>query len=218
MKYTVILFDLDGTLTDTVLGVTNGIKYALAKFGIREDDHERLVSFIGAPLFLAFQEQYSLSEDEARQAIAFYREYYSETGIFETTVYQGIPALLEHLKNSGKRLIVATLKPTFFAEKVLKNYDLRKYFEDVFGPDLKSENLTKTDIIANALAELPEVPKGQIVMVGDRSHDITGAARNGIDSIAVTYGFGTTNELQESGPTYVAASAEELHALLVQPI
>lgn len=214
MKYDVILFDLDGTLTDTVLGVTNSIKYALSQFGITEQSQEMLVSFIGAPLFVAFQEHYSMSEDEARQAIALYREYYSETGIYETTVYQGIPTLLEQLKNSGKRLVVATLKPTHFAEMVLKQYDLREYFDFVFGPDLKSENLTKTEIISNALAELPEIPKKNIVMVGDRFHDIAGAEKNGIDSIAVSYGFGTMDELQQAGPTYMAASAEELQALL----
>jgi phosphoglycolate phosphatase len=214
MKYDAILFDLDGTLTDTVLGVTNSIKYALSKFGISEDNHETLVSFIGAPLFLAFQEQYSLSEEEARQAIAFYREYYSETGIYETTVYQGIPALLERLKNSGKRLIVATLKPTYFAEKVLEEYGLREYFDFVFGPDLKSENLTKTDIIGTALREVSEIPKENIVMVGDRFHDIAGADKNGIDSIAVSYGFGTAEELQQARPTHTVASAQELQELL----
>jgi phosphoglycolate phosphatase len=215
MKYDAILFDLDGTLTDTILGVTNSIKYALSKFGISEESEEMLVSFIGAPLFLAFQKHYSLSEDEARQAIAFYREYYSETGMYETTVYQGIPTLLEQLKNSRKRLIVATLKPTYFAEKVLEEYGLSGYFEFVFGPDLKSETLTKTEIISNALAKLPEIPKENIVMVGDRFHDIAGAKTNGIDSIAVSYGCGTMEELQQAGPTHMAASAEELQALLV---
>lgn len=215
MKYAVILFDLDGTLTDTVLGVTSGIKYALSKFGITDDNHERLVSFIGAPLLLAFQKHYSLSEDEARQAIVYYREYYKDTGIFETIVYEGIPDLLERLKNSGKRLLVATLKPTYFAELVLKQYDLREYFDFVFGPDLDSEGLTKTEIISVALARLPEVPKEHIVMIGDRYHDIVGAEKNGIDSIAVSYGFGTIEELQQAAPTHMASSAKELMTLLV---
>ena len=214
MKYDVILFDLDGTLTDTVVGITKSIRFALSKFGISEESDERLTSFVGAPLLFFFQEQYSLSEDDARRAIDFYRERYSEAGIHETSVYPGIPALLKELTRAGKRLIIATLKPDVYAERVLKHFELRDYFGHVFAPALEDLNRTKTDIIRDALAPEPGVPRQNIVMVGDREHDITGARRNGIDSIAVTYGYGTMEELQQADPKYTINFVEELRALL----
>lgn len=209
-----ILFDLDGTLTDTVVGIKRSVRFALSKFGISEEGDEKLMSFIGAPLLIFFKEHYSLSEDDAKRAIDFYRERYSEAGIHETSVYPGITSLLKELTGAGKRLIVATLKPAVYAERILSHFELRDFFEDVFAPDLEALNRTKADIIRDALAVLPGVPKQSIVMVGDREHDITGARSNGIDSIAVTYGYGTMDELQQAAPTYTINSVEELRALL----
>lgn len=214
MKYEVILFDLDGTLTDTALGIIRSVRFALSKFGISEDSDEKLMSFIGAPLLIFFKEHYSLSKDDARRAVDFYRERYSEAGVRDTSVYPGITALLKELTGTGKRLIIATLKPDVYAEKVLKHFELRDFFEDVFAPDLEALNRTKADIIRDALAAAPGVPKQSVVMVGDREHDIIGAASNGIDSIAVTYGYGTIEELQQADPKYTINSVEELRALL----
>lgn len=212
-RYDVILFDLDGTLTDPKVGITRSIQHALSKLGMPEESEDRLVSFIGPSLFLSFQEHYSMDEDRARQAIEFYREYYSETGIYENSVYPGIPDLLKELRRAGKRIILATMKPTEFAEKVLGHFGLRGYFDHVVGPDLETQGLTKTEIIRKALTQLNDVPKKRIVMVGDRAHDIVGAQENGIDSIAVSYGYGTMEELQNAGPTHVANSVEDLSAL-----
>lgn len=212
-KYDVILFDLDGTLTDPKVGITKSIQYALSKFGISEDSEDTLVSFIGAPLLVSLQDHYEMDEQEARRAIALYREYYSKTGIYENAVYQGISGLLEDLQAKGKKLLVATLKPTEFAERVLEHFGLRRYFDEVVGPDLEAAGLSKTEIIQKALAKLKNIPKDRIIMVGDRVHDVAGARRNGIDSIAITYGYGSLEELQDAGPTYIVDSVDGLRVL-----
>ena len=214
-EYEMILFDLDGTLTDPKVGITNSVRYALSKLGITEESEERLISFIGAPLFICLQDYYSLSEAEARRAIDFYREYYSETGIYENAVYPGISELLEGLKSSGKRLVVATLKPAVFARRVLEHFGMPAFFEHVAGPDLDPAGLTKTEIIEEALAEMTGISKEKAVMVGDRFHDVVGARKNGIDSVAVTYGYGSREELQETNPDYIVDSIEDLTVLLL---
>ena len=214
MNYAVILFDLDGTMADTAIGITKSIRFALAKFGISEESDETLTSFIGAPLLPFFKEHYSLSEDDARRALDFYRERYAETGILETSIYPGIPSLLRELKGAGKRLIVATLKPAVYAERILSHFRLRDNFDHVFGPALGDGEPTKTEIIKRALTEASNTPRDAILMVGDRVHDVAGARTNGIDSVAVTYGYGAMDELQQADPTYIVNSVEELRALL----
>ena len=213
-KCDAILFDLDGTLSDPKVGIVKSLRYALSKFDIADESDERLVSFIGAPLFLFLQQQYSMDEEQAQHAMGFYREYYSETGIYENTVYPGIPELLERLRDGGKTLCVATLKPAVFAERVLEYFELRPFFDHVAGPDLRPEGLTKTEIITQALASMMNISKNRTIMIGDREHDIIGARKNGIASIAVAYGYGSMEELQSASPDHVAASVEELAQLL----
>ena len=212
--YDAILFDLDGTLTDAGPGITKSIQYALSKFGIREQNLDRLVPFIGAPLFDSLRNRYSLEEPEARQAVEFYREYYSDFGIYENAVYPGIPELLRELREKGKKLGVATLKPVVFADRVLNNFGLDDYFDLVAGSGLDAAGLSKTQIIQQALSKLTDVSKEKVVMVGDRGHDVIGARKNGIDSIAVTYGYGTLEELQNANPMHIADSVESLRTLL----
>lgn len=213
-KYDVILFDLDGTLTDPKVGIVNSIQYALSKFGLDEKNPDLLVSFIGAPLFECLRKQYSLDETQAEQVVGFYREYYSDVGMYENSVYAGIPELLNELNQHGNKLIVATLKPTVFAERVLRHFHLHACFSFVVGGRPDRIGSSKTEIIEQALSRLTGVERRKIVMVGDRKHDIIGARNNGIDSIAVTYGYGTIEELQNEGPTHVARSLESLRALL----
>jgi len=129
-KYTNILFDLDGTLTDPKVGITKSVAYALKSFGIVVEDTDSLCKFIGPPLRVSFREYYGFSEDDCNKAVEKYREYFRETGIFENRVYPGIEDLLKNLKQSGKRLFVATSKPTVFAVKILEHFDLIRYFDD----------------------------------------------------------------------------------------
>jgi len=215
-KYDIIIFDLDGTLTDPKAGITKSVQYALSKFDIIEDNLDYLEQFIGPPLLESFKKYYSFEESKARQAVEYYREYFSEFGICENLVYAGISDMLEQLKNSGKQLIVATLKPTLYAERILKRFGLHKYFSRIVGSNLDGSRSYKDEIIQHILSVILTTKRQNIIIVGDREQDITVAHSNGIDSIAVTYGYAPNEELKNANPTYIASSVEDLGILLNQ--
>lgn len=215
-EYDIILFDLDGTLTDSKLGLTKAIQYALSKYNIIEDNLSMLESFIGPPIKESLKKFYSFDEDTAWEAVGYYREYLEQAGYYENSVYPGIVELLKLLKGRNKELVVATSKLTQSAEKVLKHFGLSDYFVLVEGCFADGTRVSKVDIIRDILLRLPNVRKESIVMVGDRDHDIVGAHKNGIDSIAVTYGYGTIEELQNANPTYIVESVLQLKSLLIR--
>ena len=212
--YDLVLFDLDGTLTDPKIGITKSIQYALSRLGVPEDNPERLVSFIGPPLFESFKQHYSFDDATALEAVGFYREYFSDTGIYENAVYPKIPELLIHLADCGKMMGVATTKPTPFAERILVHFGLHEYFTGVVGSELEPTGVSKSKIIRRALSNSPDILKEKVIMVGDRKHDIHGARDNGIHSIGVTYGYGVVEELSAARPTHLVDSVEGLQALL----
>ena len=212
-RYDVVLFDLDGTLTDSKIGITKSVQYALSKFNIREDNLDNLESFIGPPLSESFQKHCGFDPGQAQQAVDFYREYFSTSGIYENEVYPGIPDLLADLKRKRKQLIVATSKPTVFANQILSAFNLYQHFTSVIGSHLDGTRTSKIEIIAHALSALERPKENGTVMVGDREHDIIGAQGNAIDSIAVTYGYGSLLELQQAKPTYLAHTVEDIGAL-----
>lgn len=211
--YDVALFDLDGTLTDSKIGITKSVQYALSKFNIREDNLDNLESFIGPPLSESFQKHYGFELTQAQDAVDFYREYFSTSGMYENAVYPGIPDLLAGLKSKGKGLIVATSKPTVFANQILNAFNLHQHFTAVVGSHLDGTRTSKTEIIAHALSTLDKSTENGVVMIGDREHDIIGAQGNAIDSIAVTYGYGSLLELQRANPTYLVHAVEDIGAL-----
>lgn len=211
--YDVALFDLDGTLTDPKIGITKSIQYALSKLGIQEDNLERLVPFIGVPLVECLQKTYSLEEPKAHQALKFFREYFSKFGIYENRLYPEIPGLLEYLSANGKHLVVATLKLTVYAKRVVEHFGIEGYFKSIVGSAPEMINPSKSEIIRLALSRV-HVPKERVVMVGDREHDIIGARNNGIRSIGVTYGYGSLQELRSADPTHLANSIEDLKSLI----
>ena len=211
--YDVVLFDLDGTLTDSKIGITKSVQYALSKFNIREDNLESLEPFIGPPLSESFQKYYGFEPSQVQDAVDFYREYFSTSGMYENAVYPGIPDLLADLKSKRKELIVATSKPTVFANQILNAFNLHQHFTAVVGSHLDGTRTSKTEIIAHALSVLEKPKESSIVMVGDREHDIIGAQGNAIDSIAVTYGYGSLLELQRANPTHLAQAVEDIGAL-----
>lgn len=215
MKYNVILFDLDGTLTDPKIGITKSVQYALVKFGIEEPDLDKLIPFIGPPLVESFQEFYSLNEEQAQAAVRYYREYFAKTGMYENAVYPGIIELLAELKSAGKELIVATSKPTVFSEQIIEHFGLTQFFKAIVGSNLDGSRIHKDEVIAFALQDLTGTIYDSVIMVGDRKHDIIGAQKNGIASIGVTYGYGTQEELTQAKPVYSAATVEELGKLLL---
>lgn len=213
-QYTTLLFDLDGTLTDSQPGITNSVRYALTKFNIQEDDSAKLQKFVGPPLMDSFRLYYDFTESEARQAVANYREYYTAKGIYENSVYEGIPSLLAELQQLGKKIILATSKPTVFSEQILEYFDLKKYFSLVVGSNLDGTRIKKSEIIQYIVSALPQVAKTEMVMIGDREHDCIGARECGIDCAAVRYGYGSSAELQAQEPTYLIESVAELGLLL----
>ncbi|WP_084574941.1 HAD family hydrolase [Sporomusa malonica] len=216
LNYQVILFDLDGTLTDPKIGITKSVQYALAKFNINEPDLDKLIPFIGPPLVESFQEFYSLSRTEADVAVTYYREYFTQSGMYENAVYPGIKEMLAKLVDAGKKLIIATSKPTIFSEKILEYFGMTSFFKVIVGSNLDGSRIHKTEIIDYILSDIPHIARESIVMVGDRKHDIIGAQNNGIDSIAVSYGYGGLEELQQAGPTFIISSVNDLEQLFTR--
>ncbi len=226
MAYSRILFDLDGTLTESGPGITHAVQYALQQVGIEEPDREKLECFVGPPLNVMFRQRYGMDEEESARAIRCFREVYDGGMIFENRVYPGVPALLEELHGRGIRLAIASSKPQPMVEKVLEHFSLREYFDVIVGAASSAEedNRSGADhklmIVQKALTELglpsaPEAAKPDCAMVGDRSYDIKGARFNHVAAIGVSYGYGSEEELEEAGAEAVAGSVEELHGLLL---
>lgn len=216
--YGFVLFDLDGTITDSKVGITKSVQYALKKFNIIENDLNKLEPFIGPPLMDSFKEYYTFNDNMAKDAVTYYREYYSTQGIFENQVYSDIPFLLEYLVENGKKVMVATSKPTYYAVQIIKHFQLNKYFTSIVGSNLDGTRVRKGEVIQVALEGLKErnIAKSDVLMIGDRKHDILGAKENNIDSLAVTYGFGSYEELMEAKPTYLVNDVQEIHEKFIQ--
>ncbi len=204
-----VLFDLDGTLTDPGTGITNSVAYSLKKFGIEVDDRKELYKFIGPPLHDSFMKYYGFSEEEAETAIVYYREYFRDIGIFENEVYGGIENLLNEIKASGRKIILATSKPEEFAKRILVHFGLDKYFDFIAGATMDTSRSKKGDVIAYALRE-SGCSCENAVMVGDRLHDILGAKENGLASIGVLFGYGSKDELENAGADYIAETVEDI--------
>lgn len=214
-KYNTVLFDLDGTLTDPAVGITNSVMHALNKYGITVDDRRELYKFIGPPLHESFEKFYGFSRKEALQAVEYYREYYKDKGIYENVVYDGVETMLKSLYESGKKIILATSKPEIFAKEILRHFNLEKYFYYSAGANLDGSRTDKAEVIEYALCEGKVEDKSAAVMVGDREHDIIGANKNGIDSIGVLFGYGDRAELEAAGADYIAETVENLTEILL---
>lgn len=211
-KHKYILFDLDGTLDDPFDGITGAVQYAMAKFGVKTEK-ENLKCFIGPPLAESFMKYFGLDEENAKTAVEYYREYYRPKGIFEIKVYEGIPELLGRLHEAGCELILATSKPTVFADMILEKFGMKQYFAAVFGSELDGRRVKKGEVIAYALENYP-IDIKEAIMVGDRFHDIVGAHENGIPCICVTFGYGSREEFMEHGAEYIVDTVSELEAIL----
>lgn len=208
--YQHLLFDLDGTLTDPGIGITNSVIYALYRFDIEVSDRSALHKFIGPPLKDSFKKYYGFSDEQSDLAIQYYREYFKKQGMFENEVYDGIHNLLIKLKTKGKSLIVATSKPEDFAVEILRHFDLYDYFDFVAGATMNDVRNKKADIIRYALENCHMSDKSSAVMIGDREHDIIGAKENGLDSIGVLFGYGTYDELKNAGATFIAETPMDI--------
>jgi len=211
----VLLFDLDGTVTDPKVGITKSVQYALDHFGIIVKNLDELNKFIGPPLWQSFGEYYGFDEEKTKIAVEKYRERYLVTGIYENFVYPGIDILFKKLIDIGKTLYIATSKPTVAAKMVLSHFDLDKYFTFTGGSELNGERSDKSEVIRYVLEENNIKDLTRCIMIGDRKHDIIGAKAVGIKSIGVLYGYGDHNELSEANADYIVKDVDELSELLL---
>lgn len=211
-----LLFDLDGTVTDSMTGIINSVAYALEHMGIVEIDKSQLVKFVGPPLRDSFMEYYGFSQDQAEEGVRWYREYYSEKGIFENEVYDGMEHLLAACRKAGKQMILATSKPQNYAVRILDYFGLRQYFTDVQGSSMDKSKVTKADVIHCALAENHIIDLDEAVMIGDRKHDVLGARECGLKCVGVLFGYGGREELEQCGAQWIVETVEELGKFLLE--
>ena len=211
----VILFDLDGTLTDSAPGILNSVRYACRKMGLELPAEATLRKFLGPPLIDSFRNLVGLSDADADRAVSAFREYFPTKGIFENEVYPGIAALLADLKAAGKTVIIATSKPEDFAKRIMEHFDLARYCDFICGATLDETRTDKAEVIAYALETAGITDKRGVVMVGDRKHDVIGAKKNGLPCIGAVYGYGSAEELRTAGAAVLAETVADLHKILL---
>ena len=209
-----VLFDLDGTLTDSREGIINGFIYGLKSIGIEENDRKSIEKYIGPPLDESFRNGYNLDEEKVQRAVNKYREYYSVEGLYLNKIYEGMKELIIDLYNNGKNVILATAKPIEFSKRILEQNDIKQYFYFLSGYMIDGTRTTKSEIIKYALDNIEDLNLEESVMVGDRHYDIEGAKANNLQTIGVTYGFGTEQELKDAGATYIAHNMDELRKII----
>jgi phosphoglycolate phosphatase len=215
MRYNVLLWDLDGTLTDSKQGITRSVQYALKRLDYPVCEADSLDWIIGPPLKESFRTLFNTTDDAfLDRAISIYRERYTDIGLYESTVYPGIPDLLAQLQEKGCRHLLATSKPRIFAEKILKHFLLDSYFSVIMGSELNGQFVEKDCLIAEALKTMPLGSRSSTVMIGDRNYDVSGARANHIDVISVGYGFGTEEELRLASPDFIVQTVSDLGQLL----
>ena len=212
-RYDTILFDLDGTLTDPQEGITKSVQYALRKTGIEVEDRTKLLPFIGPPLMYSFQHFYGLTKEEAREAIGYYREYFERDGMYDNRAFDGMADILAMLKAKGKTLLVATSKPTIFADPIVRHYGMGEYFKEIIGASTDGTRTEKGQVIAEAL-RYTDSPREAVLMIGDREHDVIGAREHGIDVLNVGFGYGTAEEREVHKPDYYCETMEDLAEFL----
>lgn len=217
MKYKIAIFDLDGTITDSGSGIINSIRYALEKYGLPVPEEKVLRTFIGPPLKEQFQAVCGLNEEESARMVDAYREYYTEKGIFENSVYSGVPEMLEQMKEAGVRILMATAKPEIFAKRIAEHFDFAKYFEFIGGACMDGRRTDKYDVIEYVFDScgISEEEKKDAVMIGDRSHDMIGAARAGLHSLGVLYGYGSREELASAGAAMTAETPGDICSIIL---
>ena len=207
--YKVILFDLDGTLTESGEGITKSVQYALERIDKPEPDLEKLKVFVGPPLMEMFKKYAQSDEETAKKAVEIYRERYSVTGIFENAVYPGIEDMLAQLEKKGYILAVASSKPEVYVRQILDHFGLARYFTEIGGSEMNCRRTNKTEVIEEVLKRLNmDKHRDQVIMVGDKEHDVYGARKAGLECIAVSFGYGTEEELKKAEPLKIVDSAE----------
>ena len=214
MKKKYVLFDLDGTLTDSREGIVNSIVYMLDYYQIAIQDRAGLQPWLGPPLKESLMKYCGFTEKKALEGVAVYREYFDRQGIFENKVYPDVEEMLRSLREEGYQLLVATSKPETAAVRVLEHFDLAEYFTYIGGATLDDSRVRKGDVIRYVLKACRIEEKAQAIMVGDREHDVQGAKENGLEVAGVIYGYGSWDELTGAGADYLVSKPMDLVKLL----
>lgn len=210
MEKRYILFDLDGTLTDSQQGIFNAVEYALRHYGITVEDKNFLRPFLGPPLSDSMMKYCGFDRQRAEEAVELFREYYHAGGMFENQVYPGVEQLLSRLRARDCRLYVATSKPEATAREILAHFGLDSYFSFIGGATMDDSRVKKGDVIRYVLETCKIRDLEQALMVGDRKHDILGAKENGLESVGVLYGYGSREELVKAGADVLAVHPEDI--------
>lgn len=208
--YKYYFFDLDGTLTDPGIGITNAVMHALKAYDIKVEDRSTLYPFIGPPLKDSFMKYFNFSEEQAVEAIVHYREYFSAKGLFENEMYEGIPIVLRKLKDRQIKLVLATSKPDEFSIRILKHFGIYDYFDFIAASTMDERRTGKDEVIAYGIETLEIADKSEILMIGDREHDVIGAKKNGLKCAGVLYGYGNLEELENAGADFIVKSPMDL--------
>jgi phosphoglycolate phosphatase len=216
-NYEYVLFDLDGTITESGKGVLNSVNYAMKKLNLPMPSTDEVPSrlFMGPPLSFSFDTYCHVPKERIADALVYYREYYTEKGIMECEVYDGVVDLLKRLSERGKKLLVASSKPETYVIRILENFQIKDYFAFVGGADLEGKRSEKTDVMIYTLKSAGVQNMDTAVMVGDRKYDIIGAKDMHMDSIGVSYGYGSVEELKEAGATYIVSTANEVGSIVL---
>lgn len=237
-KYKFIMFDLDGTVTDSGPGIMEAARRALLSHNIVESDEKRLRLFVGPPLDESFMERYGMTNEQAWDAIAAFRAYYNDKGVFENSVYPGMEKLLAGLRDAGYIVAIASSKPQVLIHKVLGHFEIDKYFDVIVGCELDGTRSQKSEVIEEVLRQLTEIAlkkelitdssdkpdlssaaidfiKAHSIMIGDRSYDVEGAHAFGLPCIGVLYGYGSREEFEKSGADYICETVEDLRELFL---
>ena len=212
----IVLFDLDGTLTDAAPGIVNGMRIVFDRFGIEQPGETTMRTYLGPPLAVTWREHYSFTDEQITEALAIYREYYHDVGMFENELFDGIPELLQQLNNDDVILATATSKPDFSATRIIEHFGLRDHFAFIGAANLEGTRDSKSLVIEHTLEKLnAKSTTHRILMVGDRHHDVHGAREHGIDTIGVLWGYGDADELTDAGAIALAERPQDLGAHLL---
>ena len=213
-NFDTLLFDLDGTLTDSTEGIVRCLEYALERMGcdIPEDKNK----FLGPPLYTSFAEFCGMNEEQVNEAVRIFRERYSTVGLFENRVYEGVPEMLKRLRDGGKRIMVATSKPEVYAVRIFDRFGLSQFFEIVGGANINGTRNDKDEVIKYVLEKAGISDRSSVLMIGDRRQDVIGAHKTGLKCMGILWGFGSIEELTEAGADFIAETPIKAADMLLQ--
>ena len=215
MRYEAVIFDFDGTIADTAEGIFESVQYALRKMTLQNASPQTLRKFIGPPLDYSFRTYIGLSDNDAKTAVTYYREYYSQGGKFKLKFYPGIPKLLRNLRSAGVQTCLASAKPDLFIQQILTHFSAQDWFDHALGMPMAEQSADKSGVIQDVIDQCTVSDQARLLMVGDTKFDIRGAKTLGLKSIGVLYGYGSKEELLDEGADYLAHSATEIGNLLI---